>query len=136
MVFTYNGGLTLTHMPSITSLVLGAASEDGCAQLGHLDQRGYLRNDGACDLGAVEREALPPAEPTATPTETPTAEPADDPTTTPAPTLTPTPMPTTPVQNRVRWTAHRTRFGVTVVVMPRAVRFEYVFSGALLESKT
>ena len=51
-----NGGATLTHLPSVTSLAVDNASLAFCPTE---DQRGTLRPDGAggpgdCDIGAVE----------------------------------------------------------------------------------
>ena len=58
-----NGGLTLTHLPLITSPAIDGGDNTICAQppVNHQDQRGYPRpvdgnGDGAavCDVGAVE----------------------------------------------------------------------------------
>lgn len=50
-----NGGPTPTHLPQATSALVGAGWNITCAQF---DQRGYVRADGDCDTGAVERGAL------------------------------------------------------------------------------
>jgi len=51
-----NGGPTQTHLPGSTSVALDAANQVNCALP---DQRGYTGGDGDCDIGAVERDALP-----------------------------------------------------------------------------
>lgn len=58
---TDNGGFTPTLMPNIGSPALDSASPAGCAAVGELDQRGFVRDDGACDLGAAEMDASPTA---------------------------------------------------------------------------
>lgn len=57
---TDNSGPTLTHMLGSNSDALDAGEGSICAAVGNVDQRGFLRNDGACDLGAVERDASVP----------------------------------------------------------------------------
>ena len=50
-----NGGPTPTHLPQTGSAAINAGSNSVCTVL---DQRGYVRIDGACDSGAVEAGAL------------------------------------------------------------------------------
>lgn len=52
-VLADNGGLTRTHLPQSTSpaINLGPSAAGGCPPT---DQRGALRDDGACDAGSVE----------------------------------------------------------------------------------
>lgn len=53
-----NGGPTFTHVPGVTSPVLGLATALFCAPT---DQRGITRDEASCDAGAVERAiARPP----------------------------------------------------------------------------
>lgn len=57
-----NGGPTQTLLPALDSPLVDAAPAADCADL--TDQRGISRPQGSgCDIGAVEREAVPPAEP-------------------------------------------------------------------------
>ena len=50
-----NGGSTLTHLPSIDSVLIDAVSAANCSPEINEDQRGKPRNNGAsCDIGAVE----------------------------------------------------------------------------------
>ncbi|HFC11276.1 MAG TPA: hypothetical protein ENJ56_00425 [Anaerolineae bacterium] len=59
---TNNGGPTATHLPIAGSPVIDAAEASACATAGNIDQRGYTRPAGlGCDLGAVERDAIPTA---------------------------------------------------------------------------
>ena len=63
-----NGGPTFTHLPDSSSPAIDAGSNDACATVGNVDQRGQSRvnqdgnsipGDGnACDLGAVERAGV------------------------------------------------------------------------------
>ena len=52
-----NGGSTWTHLPSVTSPLLGGANDALCVDE---DQRGSDRPDTNCDTGAVERGVRPP----------------------------------------------------------------------------
>jgi predicted outer membrane repeat protein len=52
-----NGGPTPTRMPAAPSIAIDAASNLGCPLT---DQRGYVRVDATCDIGAVEAGGLPP----------------------------------------------------------------------------
>ncbi|MCI0548209.1 MAG: hypothetical protein L0027_13105 [Candidatus Rokubacteria bacterium] len=51
-----NGGPTLTHALLAGSSAIGAAGECGL----EADQRGFFRDDGACDSGAYEFGGTPP----------------------------------------------------------------------------
>ncbi len=51
-----NGGGTETHALLEGSPAIDAADASNCVQL---DQRGFWRTDGACDIGAFERGAIP-----------------------------------------------------------------------------
>ncbi len=63
-----NGGPTLTMLPSVTSPLLDQVPIEACVARTTTDQRGVSRPQGpACDVGAVERDVLPPDEPTAAP---------------------------------------------------------------------
>lgn len=46
-----NGGPTDTHLPAVPSVTIDVAQQIACTLL---DQRGYQRSDGSCDIGAVE----------------------------------------------------------------------------------
>ena len=48
-----NGGPTMTHALLAGSPAINAGSADDCPSD---DQRGELRDDGACDIGAFERK--------------------------------------------------------------------------------
>jgi hypothetical protein len=50
-----NGGPTPTHLPLAGSAVIGTGWPSVCEKL---DQRGYVRADGDCDVGTVEAGAL------------------------------------------------------------------------------
>jgi predicted outer membrane repeat protein len=98
-----NGGFTKTIALVAGSDAIDAGVDTICAAepVNNLDQRGATRPEGiACDIGAFEFGATPPATetptPTSVPTDTPTDTPAptDTPTDTPAPTNTPTDIPT------------------------------------------
>jgi hypothetical protein len=52
-----NGGPTLTEAIPATSAAVNAGNNTVCPAT---DQRGFLRNDGACDIGAYEYGAAPP----------------------------------------------------------------------------
>jgi CSLREA domain-containing protein len=52
-----NGGPTETRLPQEPSIALDSGSNFTCTLL---DQRGYRRNDPACDIGAVEVGGSPP----------------------------------------------------------------------------
>ena len=57
-----NGGPTLTHLPNVGSPVIDAGDNTNCGAGLTIttDQRGGARNDGMCDIGAVEgSEPLP-----------------------------------------------------------------------------
>ncbi|CAA0100942.1 Uncharacterised protein [BD1-7 clade bacterium] len=60
-----NGGSTLTMLPANSSPAVNAGDNTDCgAGLGvETDQRGKFRDDGACDLGAVEIEYNAPPSP-------------------------------------------------------------------------
>lgn len=49
----------LGYMPTAGSPVLNEGSAYGCSLVDEHDQRGYDRDDGACDLGALELSATP-----------------------------------------------------------------------------
>jgi hypothetical protein len=51
-----NGGPTATHAILETSVARNAGDNAACPAT---DQRGFLRDDGACDIGAYEHRALP-----------------------------------------------------------------------------
>ena len=50
-----NGGPTLTHALLFNSPAINTGDNDGCPPV---DQRGYFRGDGRCDIGAYEYRAL------------------------------------------------------------------------------
>ncbi|MDB4512022.1 hypothetical protein N9060_01030 [Arenicella sp.] len=54
-VLADNGGPTFTHALSADSIAINAASNAICPTT---DQRGELRNDGACDVGAFELQGV------------------------------------------------------------------------------
>jgi hypothetical protein len=57
-----NGGPTLTRLPAASSPLLDAIPAAACAPGVTADQRGVARPQaGACDIGAVEVAAAPPA---------------------------------------------------------------------------
>jgi predicted outer membrane repeat protein len=51
-----NGGPTATRLPVAPSIAIDAAGNLGCPPI---DQRGYVRSDASCDIGAVEASGLP-----------------------------------------------------------------------------
>lgn len=52
-----NGGPTRTQLPGASSVAVDTGGAVDCSAA---DQRGYLRIDDDCDVGAIERGALPP----------------------------------------------------------------------------
>lgn len=57
-----NGGPTLTHSPNVGSPVIDAGDNTNCGAGLTIttDQRGVARDDGMCDIGAVEGPTPPP----------------------------------------------------------------------------
>jgi hypothetical protein len=57
-----NGGATLTHLPNVGSPVIDAGDNASCGAGLTIttDQRGAARDDGMCDIGAVEDTTPPP----------------------------------------------------------------------------
>lgn len=53
-----NGGPTNTRLPIAPSIAIDAGATIACTPL---DQRGYVRADGACDIGSVEVGGVPDA---------------------------------------------------------------------------
>ena len=59
LVLTDNGGLTETHMPQSDSPVVDSGDNTDCGtgKVVVNDQRGEMRDDGLCDIGAVELQS-------------------------------------------------------------------------------
>lgn len=53
-----NGGETPTRLPLVPSIAIDSAGNLGCPEF---DQRGYVRTDGSCDIGAVEASGVLPS---------------------------------------------------------------------------
>lgn len=58
----FNGGSTLTVLPTTGSPAINAISSANCSGIA-LDQRGYTRPANQCDIGALEVGAAPPVPP-------------------------------------------------------------------------
>lgn len=58
----FNGGSTLTVLPTTGSPAINAISSANCSGIA-LDQRGYARPTNQCDIGALEVGAAPPVPP-------------------------------------------------------------------------
>ncbi len=69
-----NGGPTFTNALLATSPAVDAGDDAVCAANGHVDQRGYVRPSGGCDIGAFEIEGDSGIAPPPPPPE----EPADN----------------------------------------------------------